>query len=177
MSLFAVVVIVIAREGGGAHHREGGGGGDISREDRGKRGVKRQDRRPRTMAAMPVFDDNGNDGIAVRRTGRSPSIRRRCARYLIMPSWWGRCGAQSSAAPSSSSVERCCRRGEGHGLVGGDCDRGPRSGAHPAGRGSAFMWILDAAAMTTMTAMMTTRTPTTTRRATFRRWPRRSGTA
>jgi len=99
-------------------------------DERGKRGPKRQDRRRRTMTAMPVFDDDGNDGIAVRRTGRSPPIRRRCARYLITPSWWGRCGAQSSVAPPSSSVEHCCRRGEGPGLVGGDFDRGPRSGAH-----------------------------------------------
>ena len=51
-----------------------------------------------------------------------------------MPSWWGRCGAQSSVVPLSSSVEHCCWRGEGPGLIGGDCDLGTQSGAHPAGQ-------------------------------------------
>ena len=101
-------------------HRRGGarGGGDLSGEDRGKRGKKQQDHRRQTTTAMPVFDD-GNDGI---RTGQSPSIHRRCASYPIMPSRWGCCGAQSSTAPLLSSVKRCCWRGEGPGLVGGDCD-------------------------------------------------------
>jgi len=126
-SSFVVIMIVIVGEG-----QEGGG--NMSGEDQGKRGKKCQDRRQRMTTAMPVFDDDGNDGIAVRHTGRSPSICWRCVRYPIMPSRWGHCEAQSSAATPSSSVERCCRQGEGPGLVGGDCDRVPRSGAHPAGR-------------------------------------------
>jgi hypothetical protein len=70
----------------------------------GARGERTEEREGKNDKIVTVFNDNGNDGIAVRRTGRSPSIRRRCARYPIMPSRWGCCEVQSSAAPPSSSV-------------------------------------------------------------------------
>ena len=115
-----------------------GEGGHIQRGPRKERGKMTISSPITTMAAMPFCDDNDGDGITVRHTGRSPSILdlfALCAmQYSITPSWWGRPGEPSSTAPLLSSVGRRQRQGEGPGLVGGDRDRGPRSGVHPAGR-------------------------------------------
>jgi len=104
------------------HRRGGERGGGVTCPERTEEREGKNDK----IVADKVFDDDGNDGI---HTGRSPSIRQRCARYPIMPSRWGCCGAQSSAASLLSSVKRCCWRGEGPGLVGRDCNR-KRLGVH-----------------------------------------------
>ena len=59
------------------------GGGDMSGEDRGKRGEKRQDRCQRTTTAMPILDAAAMTTIMAMTTTRTTTTTRRttCRRW------------------------------------------------------------------------------------------------
>jgi hypothetical protein len=126
------------------HRRGGGGDHTTAREGGGAYPERTKEREGENDNVVTNNNDGGNALLRRQRRRWNHRLAYRlisldllalCAmQYSITPSRWDHRGEPSSAAPLLSSVGRHQRRGEGPGLVGGDRDRGPRSGVHPAGR-------------------------------------------